>query len=66
MELKEQRKNCSDRLGKAYTEIPHEIKIYDDIMPIFNTMIGIMKKQEFEIDSLKSKVNSLLDLLNTK
>ena len=49
-----------DRLGKAYIEIPHEIKIYDDIMPIFNTMIGIMKKQEFEIDTLKSKVGRIV------
>ena len=37
--------------------IPHEIKIYDDIIPIFTTMIGIMKKQEFEIDALKSKLD---------
>ena len=49
-----------DRLGKAYIKIPHEIKIYDDIMHIFNTMIGIMKKQEFEIDSLKSKVGRIV------
>ena len=37
--------------------IPHQIKIYDDIIPIFTTMIGIMKKQEFEIDALKSKLD---------
>ena len=35
--------------------IPTEIKIYDDIIPIFTTMIGIMKKQEFEIETLKNK-----------
>jgi len=35
--------------------IPLEIKIYDDIIPIFTTMIGIMKKQEFEIETLKNK-----------
>lgn len=35
--------------------IPTEIKIYDDIIPIFSTMIGIMKKQEFEIETLKNK-----------
>tara|TARA_B110000008_G_scaffold168290_1_gene168182 strand:+ start:2216 stop:2779 length:564 start_codon:yes stop_codon:yes gene_type:complete len=37
-------------------EIPPEIKIYDDVIPIFTTMIGIMKKQEFEIDNLKKKM----------
>ena len=36
--------------------LPPEIKIYDDIIPIFTTMIGIMKKQEFEIDNLKQKM----------
>lgn len=35
--------------------IPTEIKIYDDIIPIFTTMIGIMKKQAFEIETLKNK-----------
>jgi hypothetical protein len=44
-----------NRLGKSYSEIPHEIKIYDDIIPIFTTMIGIMKKQEYEINTLKTK-----------
>jgi hypothetical protein len=43
-------------LGKVHIEIPPEIKIYDDLMPIFNTMIGIMKKQKFEIDNLKQKM----------
>ena len=46
-------------LGKSYIELPHEIKVYDDIMPIFNTMIGIMKKQEFEIDNLKQKMENI-------
>jgi hypothetical protein len=45
------------QLGKSHIEIPQEIKIYDDIIPIFTTMIGIMKKQEFEIDALKSKLD---------
>jgi hypothetical protein len=45
------------QLGKSHIEIPQKIKIYDDIMPIFTTMIGIMKKQEFEIDALKSKLD---------
>ena len=36
--------------------LPPEIKIYDDIIPIFTTMIGIMKKQEFEIDNLKQQM----------
>jgi len=42
--------------------IPHQIKIYDDIIPIFSTMIGIMKKQEFEIDNLKQKMANLMIL----
>ena len=46
----------SGNLCKLHIEIPPEIKIYDDIMPIFNTMIGIMKKQKFEIDNLKQKM----------
>jgi hypothetical protein len=50
----------SNRLGKSYVEIPREIKIYDDIIPIFSTMIGIMKKQEFEIDNLKQKMANIL------
>lgn len=36
-------------------EIPHDIKIYSDIVPLFRTMIGIMEKQQREIDELKSK-----------
>lgn len=47
-------------LGKSYIEIPPEIKIYDDIIPIFSTIIGIMKKQEFEINILKQKMENLL------
>ena len=38
--------------------LPPEIKIYDDIIPIFTTMIGIMKKQEFEIDNLKQRMEN--------
>ena len=49
-----------NRLGKSYIELPQEIKIYDDIIPIFSTMISIMKKQEFEIDNLKQKMENLL------
>jgi len=43
-------------------EIPREIKIYDDIIPIFSTMIGIMEKQEYEIDNLKQKMENLVIL----
>jgi hypothetical protein len=41
------------RLGKSYIELPREIKIYDDIIPIFTTMIGIMKKQDARIEELE-------------
>jgi len=49
-----------DNGRKMVVEIPHQIKIYDDIIPIFTTMIGIMKKQEFEIDNLKQKMGNIL------
>ncbi len=58
-----------DNLSKVSKEqqlkgsLPHQIKIYDDIIPIFTTMIGIMKKQEFEIDNLKQKVKLQLKYL---
>jgi len=42
--------------------LPPEIKIYDDIIPIFSTMIGIMKKQECQIDNLKQKMENLVIL----
>jgi len=51
------RKLLEQELRRFPLEIPREIKIYDDIIPIFTTMMGIMKKQEFEIDALKSKLD---------
>jgi len=59
-EIKDKCHMRGNRLGKSYIELPQEIKIYDDIIPIFTTMIGIMKKQEFEIDNLKQKMEHLL------
>ena len=56
-EIKDRCHIRGNQLGKSHIEIPQEIKIYDDIIPIFTTMIGIMKKQEFEIDALKSKLD---------
>ena len=38
-------------------EIKPEIKIYDDILPIFRTMIGIITKQQDEIKTLQNKGN---------
>ena len=40
-------------IQKKLITIPHEIKIYNDILPIFTTLIGILKKQEEEINKLK-------------
>lgn len=37
-------------------ELEPEIKIYDDIIPLFRTMIGIMAKQQRDIDELKNRV----------
>ena len=61
-EIKDKCHMRGNRLGKSYVEIPQEIKIYDNIIPIFTTMIGIMKKQEFEIDNLKQRIVSLYSL----
>jgi hypothetical protein len=41
------------RYRKNMVEIKPEIKIYHDIIPIFTTMIGLMKKQQNQIDELK-------------
>ena len=38
---------------KRLVEIKPEIKIYDDILPIFRTMIAIISKQQDEINNLK-------------
>jgi len=51
------REILDQELRRFPLETPKEIKIYDDIIPIFTTMMGIMKKQEFEIDALKSKLD---------
>ena len=40
---------------KRLVTIPPEIKIYNDIIPLFTTMIGIMDKQQSQIDSLISR-----------
>ena len=37
---------------KEFLEIKPEIKVYDDILPIFRTMIGIITKQQEEINIL--------------
>ena len=41
------------KLEKRLVEIKPEIKIYDDILPIFRTMIAIIAKQQDEINNLK-------------
>jgi hypothetical protein len=38
--------------SKIDLEIKPEIKVYDDILPIFRTMIGIITKQQEEINIL--------------
>ena len=45
-----------DKWPKNLIEIKPEIKIYDEIVPIFNTLIGVITKQQQEIDMLKTKV----------
>jgi hypothetical protein len=41
--------------NKNLVNIPHHIKIYHDIMPIFATMIGLIQKQQNEIAELQNK-----------
>ena len=41
-------------LNKILYQINPEIKVYDTILPIFSTMLDIMKKQQEEIDLLKN------------
>jgi hypothetical protein len=41
--------------NKKLVNIPHHIKIYHDIMPIFATMIGLIQKQQNEIAELQNK-----------
>jgi hypothetical protein len=43
---------------KEMIEIPHKIKIYNDIIPIFKSIINIIEKQKTEINILKKKINS--------
>lgn len=45
-------KYLNDRRKKILVEIKPEIKIYDDILPIFRTMIGIITKQQEKIYKL--------------
>ena len=41
---------------KHLVEIKPEIKIYDELIPIFRTLTGIIIKQQQEIDILKTKL----------
>ena len=40
-----------------FVEIKTEVKIYDDLIPIFRTLIGIISKQQKEINQLKNVSN---------
>jgi len=52
-DMKKRIENGDSSTQKKLITIPHEIKIYNDILPIFTTLIGILKKQEDEINKLK-------------
>lgn len=41
------------KLAREQLLIPPEVKIYIDIVPLFRTMMGIMEKQQREINELK-------------
>lgn len=45
-----------DKWPKNLIEIKPEIKIYDELIPIFKTLIGVITKQQQEIDILKTKL----------
>ena len=63
---KEQKERLKSSMNNDYKQnqlvmtIPTEIKIYDDIIPIFTTMIGIMKKQELDIENLRTEINQMI------
>lgn len=50
------KKICLDRRDNMshLVKIKHEIKIYDEILPIFKTLIGIITKQQDEIHFIKT------------
>jgi hypothetical protein len=44
---------CGPMRPTELIKIPDDIKIYSDFVPLFRTMIGIMEKQQRDIDELK-------------
>ena len=50
-ELDEDTKNLFQRKVKLLT-IPPQIKIYDDIIPIFDTIFSVLKKQQEQLDKI--------------
>lgn len=60
-EFKNNLKSISEETKKMFQdrrrsfELKPEIKIYDDIIPLFRTMMGVMEKQQREIDELKGR-----------
>ena len=50
-ELDKDTKNLFQRKVKLLT-IPPQIKIYDDIIPIFDTIFSVLKKQQEQLDKI--------------
>ena len=46
-------RSCGLMRPTELIKIPDDIKIYSDFVPLFRTMIGIMEKQQRDIDELK-------------
>lgn len=51
-DLDEDTKKSCIRQNKALVTIPLEIKIYDDIIPIFDTIFSILEKQQELLDKI--------------
>lgn len=56
MDLDTKKKFCRNS-QTDFVEIKTEVKIYDDLIPIFRTLIGIISKQQKEINQLKNVSN---------
>lgn len=49
------RNHLQDQLTKNLVNSDRKEKVYYDILPLFTTIIGIIEKQQLEIDALKQK-----------
>jgi hypothetical protein len=53
--IKDRKCSLQDQLTKNLVNSDRKEKVYYDILPLFTTIIGIIEKQQLEIDALKQK-----------